>query len=1147
MKQSSFLTLFSSKFFLLFIICLLSFLHHDAQKRNVFAIVVGISNYDDEGIDKLRFAHRDAECFSNFLRSDAGGKVPQENITLLLNDQATWTAMYDAMDKVREECKAGDLVYFFFSGHGDVENEKVYKQGYLISYNTPRFNYTNRALRIMDLNEFANTLSTIQKARVVIITDACHSGSLTTQGVSGRFLAASQLKEVVANEIRLTSCRPDQLSMEDEAWGGGRSVFSYYLLNGLMGLADHDDGSVTLDEMDNYLSLSLSKDPVLKSRKFIQTPQVEGAGKTILAVVDKATSEKLKKTMDISAIDTSKFKPLPKTNSFYFFEQLKDSTVDSKINYTQLSTMEAAQIPKEIVTQMALIAPSSSPVMDKLIQEFESNPDVIKRFQKKLVDAVVSSTSSIIRLYEEGDEAELEKRRYYNSLRNSYDTYVHKLTIALKLTPVHSLEYNNILLQSLYFRSVALRLNMYHVEEESPLLDSAFRLMKQALLIEENAAYLHQEMGIIYQRKKDLVHAKEEYLKAIQISPKWALPYRNLSIIYGQENNTDKGLSLLAMCDSLQPEISTNSVFKGILYAKRKNILAAEENYHKAIYLNSRHYIPFEKLGFLYTHTTEYALADSFFFESEIRKKGFHFHPADNEEADGIPDFFDLTSGYLPPCQLPEKLNNNDVMGFFTKAREYDKQGDIASAKTWYLKTLDIQRNNPLVYHYLGSLYYNQKDDAKASHYFLWAQTYYLNEKDFQVHIEANRANITTDTACVRDYYDHSYYNKLDDYYWAGQSFERWMHYSEALLQYRQIVKLEPKEPGGYYKLWSLQDSMKHYQDEESTLHHFMEQADEEGGHNELAAFYRRVTLANPKSGEWFYKAGCYHYVMGIGYELSEYETESAGPHKEGHQPQLPEENKVFGLLLPTGKRISVLNKKMELSGKPASPHARAIWYLEKATDLLTDDNMLANAYEKLGDLYMELHSTLKAASYYTEALNRYPENAALREKLIAAQKTDYILQAATAHMDTLWREGRLSYDYSIYYATNLMKSGRFLRADSVLTWYREVFPLNDTVYALSQIRLNYLSEHWKETTEACRQFQNTFGYRGEVNYTMARAACKQENMKQAYEELQKAIEHGFHYYWILKYDPVWEKVRGQDKWNKITSMVLPPAFPSDE
>lgn len=82
MKQPSCLNFSLTRFFTIGLICLFSYLHHDAQKRNVFAFMVGISNYEDDGIDKLRFAHWDAECFSTFLRSDAGENMPHNRKTL---------------------------------------------------------------------------------------------------------------------------------------------------------------------------------------------------------------------------------------------------------------------------------------------------------------------------------------------------------------------------------------------------------------------------------------------------------------------------------------------------------------------------------------------------------------------------------------------------------------------------------------------------------------------------------------------------------------------------------------------------------------------------------------------------------------------------------------------------------------------------------------------------------------------------------------------------------------------------------------------------------------------------------------------------------------------------------------------------------
>ncbi|HTE13195.1 MAG TPA: caspase family protein, partial [Chitinophagaceae bacterium] len=114
---------------------------------NTYAIVVGISKYESAGIPQLEYAHKDALFFADYLKSKAGGSVPEENIRLLVNDSATYAAIYDALDWLLTTCHKDDLVYFYFSGHGDMENSTIYNLGFLLSYNTPRTNYINNALR----------------------------------------------------------------------------------------------------------------------------------------------------------------------------------------------------------------------------------------------------------------------------------------------------------------------------------------------------------------------------------------------------------------------------------------------------------------------------------------------------------------------------------------------------------------------------------------------------------------------------------------------------------------------------------------------------------------------------------------------------------------------------------------------------------------------------------------------------------------------------------------------------------------------------------------------------------------------------------------------------------------------------------------
>jgi hypothetical protein len=208
---------------------------------------VGISDYEDPAIRDLRFAHRDAEIFAEYLRSSAGGKVPENNIRLLTNKQATLSAIDDALNWLRDESRAGDMAIIYFSGHGDVEKQTLWQFGYLLTYNTWGNNYRNRAERIEDLNDIVISLSTVKNSRVIVILDACRSGKLASEANRGTVLTAEQMGKRVANEVRIMSCQPDQLSLEDPSFGGGRGLFSYYLVNGLKGLADEEkDQLVTL-------------------------------------------------------------------------------------------------------------------------------------------------------------------------------------------------------------------------------------------------------------------------------------------------------------------------------------------------------------------------------------------------------------------------------------------------------------------------------------------------------------------------------------------------------------------------------------------------------------------------------------------------------------------------------------------------------------------------------------------------------------------------------------------------------------------------------------------------------------------------------------------------------------------------------------
>jgi uncharacterized caspase-like protein len=197
------------------------------------AVVIGISDYADDRITDLKYAHRDAEAFAAWLQSPAGGSLPNDQMTLLTNGQATLGKMVAAFDWLIAKSKPGDRALIYFSGHGDVEKLTRYNRGYLLGHDAPGTAYmAGGALNLRDLQDIISTLSDAG-VQVVMISDACRAGKLAGSETGGTQQTAAELARLYANEVKILSCQPDEYSLESEQWGGGRGCFSFHLTDGL--------------------------------------------------------------------------------------------------------------------------------------------------------------------------------------------------------------------------------------------------------------------------------------------------------------------------------------------------------------------------------------------------------------------------------------------------------------------------------------------------------------------------------------------------------------------------------------------------------------------------------------------------------------------------------------------------------------------------------------------------------------------------------------------------------------------------------------------------------------------------------------------------------------------------------------------------
>ena len=156
------------------------------QKGKVRAVVIGISDYQNEHIPDLLFADADAKAFAEFLKSPAGGNLPEDQVKLLTNSQATQGQMNAELTWLLEESKEGDQALIFFSGHGDMETQTMMNLGFLLTYNSPASAYmSGGAFPIYFLQSIIQTLSVQKGVQVIMVADACHSGKLAGDDVEG--------------------------------------------------------------------------------------------------------------------------------------------------------------------------------------------------------------------------------------------------------------------------------------------------------------------------------------------------------------------------------------------------------------------------------------------------------------------------------------------------------------------------------------------------------------------------------------------------------------------------------------------------------------------------------------------------------------------------------------------------------------------------------------------------------------------------------------------------------------------------------------------------------------------------------------------------------------------------------------------------
>lgn len=234
-------------------------------ESKVWALVVGVASYDHMPV--LRYTDDDAYRFYAFLKSLEGGALPDEQVRVLIDEDATRDNILGTMQELFGMAGPNDLVIFYFSGHG--------LNGSFLPFDFDGFN--NKIAH----EEIAAIFNKTRAKYKLCIADACHSGGILAMRGGDTEPVISQYYQLLAKSASGTalimSSKAEETSLESA--GLRQGVFSHFLIRGLKGEADKDhDKAVSVQELFDFVYENVRaytgnrQSPVLKGTYDPQMP-----------------------------------------------------------------------------------------------------------------------------------------------------------------------------------------------------------------------------------------------------------------------------------------------------------------------------------------------------------------------------------------------------------------------------------------------------------------------------------------------------------------------------------------------------------------------------------------------------------------------------------------------------------------------------------------------------------------------------------------------------------------------------------------------------------------------------------------------------------------------------------------------------------
>lgn len=225
--------------------------------ENAHALVIGIADY--QHINKLpQTVIKDAQDVYELLIDARHCGYSPNNVKLLPNDQATKTAICQALIDLARRCDQDSTVFLYISSHGGRIESGPHAGEFLLPVDTLYDSDQSVARTAISSTELTSLLHAIPACKMVVIFDCCHAGGIGEPKVAHAPTLKTGLSEhyyeilqAGRGRVILASSRSTELSYILP--GASNSLFTRHLLDGLRGGVVGPGGVIRIFDLFNYI------------------------------------------------------------------------------------------------------------------------------------------------------------------------------------------------------------------------------------------------------------------------------------------------------------------------------------------------------------------------------------------------------------------------------------------------------------------------------------------------------------------------------------------------------------------------------------------------------------------------------------------------------------------------------------------------------------------------------------------------------------------------------------------------------------------------------------------------------------------------------------------------------------------------------